>query len=50
MKNRVYYIMSKFLDDVLKFLSSATSEQLEENWKRLEPYEDIGPNAKEFIE
>ena len=50
MKNRVYYSMSKLLDDVLKFLSSATIEQLEENWKYLEPYEDIGPNAKEFVE
>lgn len=42
--------MSKLLDDVLNFLSSATSEQLEENWKRLESYEDIGPNAREFVE
>ncbi len=42
--------MSKLLDDVLNFLSSATSEQLEENWKRLGPYEDIGPNAREFVE
>lgn len=42
--------MSKLLDDVLNFLSSATSKQLEENWKRLEPYEDIGPNAREFVE
>lgn len=42
--------MSKLLDDLLDFLSRATNEQLEENWKRLEPYEDIGPNAKEFVE
>ena len=42
--------MSKLLNNLLKFLSCATSEQLEENWKRLEPYENIGPNAKEFVE
>ena len=42
--------MSKLLDDLLNFLSSATHEQLEENWKRLEPYENIGPNAREFVE
>lgn len=42
--------MSKLLDDLLDFLSFATSEQLEENWKHLEPYENIGPNAREFVE
>lgn len=42
--------MSKLLNNLLDFLSHATSEQLEENWKYLEPYEDIGPNAKEFVE
>lgn len=42
--------MSKLLDDLLNFLSHATSDQLKENWKHLEPYEDIGPNAKEFVE
>lgn len=41
--------MSKLLDDVLNFLSTATPEQLQENWKHLEPYENIGPNAGEFI-
>lgn len=41
--------MSKLLDDVLNFLSSATNEQLKENWKHLEPYEDVGPNAREFV-
>lgn len=41
--------MSKLLDDLLNFLSSATHAQLEENWKRLEPYENIGPNAREFV-
>nr|WP_315408380.1 hypothetical protein [uncultured Prevotella sp.] len=42
--------MSKLLEELLNFLSSATDEQLEENWKSLEPYENIGPNAKEFVE
>lgn len=40
--------MSKLLNDVLKFLSFATEEELKENWKCLEPYKDIGPNAEEF--
>ena len=42
--------MSKLLNDLLNFLSSATPEQLKENWKHLEPYENIGPNAREFAE
>lgn len=42
--------MSKLLDELLDFLSSATHEQLEENWKSLEPYEKIGPSAREFVE
>lgn len=42
--------MSKLLEELLNFLSSATDEQLEENWKSLEPYENIGPNAREFVE
>lgn len=41
--------MSKLLSDLLNFLSSATPKQLEENWKHLEPYEDIGPDAGEFV-
>lgn len=42
--------MSKLLNNLLNFLSSATPEQLKENWKHLEPYENIGPNAREFAE
>lgn len=45
----VISIMSKLLNDLLNFLSSATPEQLKENWKHLEPYEDIGPNARDFV-
>ena len=42
--------MSKLLNDSLSFLSSATPEQLEANWKSLASYENIGPNAREFVE
>lgn len=42
--------MSKLLDDLINFLSSATYGQLKANWKYLEPYENIGPNAREFVE
>lgn len=41
--------MSKLVKDFLNFLDTATPEQLEENWKYLEKYSNIGPNAKEFV-
>lgn len=40
--------MSKLVQELLDFLKTATPEQLEENWKHLEKYSNIGPNAKEF--
>lgn len=42
--------MSKLLEDLIKFLSTATNEQLKANWRRLEPYENIGPTAREFVD
>ena len=48
--NKYIVYMSKLLDNFLSFLSSATHEQLEANWKYLELYENIGPNAREFVE
>lgn len=41
--------MTESLKEVLNFLQTATSEQLEENWKRLEKYSKIGLNAEEFV-
>lgn len=41
--------MSKLLKGLQYFLENATPEQLEENWKNLEKYSNIGPNAIEFV-
>ena len=41
--------MSKLVNNLLNFLENATPEQLEENWKYLEKYSNIGPNAIEFV-
>lgn len=40
---------SKLVNRLLDFLEKATSEQLEENWKHLEEYSKVGPNAIEFV-
>jgi hypothetical protein len=41
--------MSKLVKELLNFLETATPEQLEENWKQLEKYSKVGPNALEFV-
>lgn len=41
--------MSKLVNSLLNFLETATPEQLEENWKHLEKYSKVGPNAIEFV-
>lgn len=41
--------MSKLVNRLLNFLENATPEQLEENWKHLEKYSNIGSNAIEFV-
>lgn len=41
--------MSKLVKNLLNFLENATPEQLEENWKHLEKYSNIGSNAIEFV-
>lgn len=40
---------SELSKDLEKYLEEATPEELEENWKELEPYNDIGPDATEYI-
>ena len=37
--------MSKLVNRLLNFLENATPEQLEGNWKQLEKYSNVGPNA-----
>lgn len=41
--------MSKLVKELLNFLETATPQQLEENWKQLEKYSKVGPNANEFV-
>lgn len=32
------------------YLNNASKEELEENWKELEPYNEIGPDVTEYME
>lgn len=41
--------MGKLLEELLNYLSSVSPDQLEKDWKELEPYSQIGPTAEEFI-
>lgn len=41
--------MSPLLIELKDFLENATPEELEENWKQLEKYSKVGPNALEFV-
>ena len=41
--------MSKLVNSLLNFLENATPQQLEENWKQLEKYSNVGPNAMDYI-
>lgn len=41
--------MSKLLDSVIEHIESLTPEQLEEEFKELEPYTHIGPSVEEYI-
>lgn len=41
--------MGKLLEELRNFLSTATSEQLEQAWKEVEPFKDVGPTLDEFI-
>lgn len=41
--------MSKLVNSLLNFLETSTPEQLEENWKHLEKYSNVGPNAMDYI-
>ncbi len=44
------YIMNKVIDEIINYLNSSSKEELNKNWKHLEPYENIGPNADKWIE
>lgn len=42
--------MGKLLEELRNFLSTATPEQLEQAWKEVEQFEDVGPTITEYIE
>ena len=42
--------MGKLLEELQEYFSNATTEQLEKDWKELEPFSHIGPEAKEFVD
>lgn len=42
--------MSKAVENLLRFLSTASQEELDENFKNLEKYCNVGPLAKDFVE
>lgn len=42
--------MSKAVENFLRFLSTASQEELDENFKDLEKYCNVGPLAKDFVE
>ena len=42
--------MSKAVDSLLKFLSTASQKELDENFKDLEKYCTVGSLAKDYIE
>ena len=42
--------MSKLLKELLYLLDNMTPEELEENFKSLEKYTNIGPSAREYVD
>lgn len=44
------YKESKCLQELKEYLDNATPEQLEEDWKELEKFSEVGPVADEYVE
>lgn len=42
--------MSKLIENLEHFLKTASQEELDENFKDLEKYCNVGPLAKDFVE
>lgn len=42
--------MGKLLEELKHFLSTATPEQLEQAWKEVEQFKDVGPTITEYID
>lgn len=41
--------MGKLVQELMEYLNNASNEQLEEDFKELEYYNEIGPNVEDFI-
>ena len=41
--------ISPLLKELNEFLNNVSEEELEENWKQLEKFSKIGPNALYFV-
>lgn len=42
--------MRKLLEELKKFIATATSEELDHAWKEVEQFKDVGPTVKDFCE
>ncbi len=42
--------MGKLYDSLKKFLDNATQEELDQAWKEVEQWKDVGPTVDEYIE
>lgn len=41
--------MSKLLNNLIDYLNNSSKEELQKNWKSLEKFSHIKPNAKEYV-
>ena len=41
--------MGKLTQELIEYLSNASDEQLEEDFKKLKSYNEIGPNINDFL-
>lgn len=42
--------MGKLYDSLKKFFDNATQEELDQAWKEVERFKDVGPTVDEYIE
>lgn len=42
--------MGKLLDELRNFLRTASKEEIDEAWKEVEQFKDVGPTVTEFVE
>lgn len=42
--------MRKLLEELKKFIATATPEELDQAWKEVEQFKDVGPSVKDFCE